>query len=202
MLHIISMGKLQREHLTWCYKKRWSRFKTCSLLPDNVLSFRGRKMQHALFQLLYAKQRVIFENNCSSFSFSPPLPSKEPYRIIIHSRLLLSIYHLIESQLNVTILFQFSPLYHYKLPTERISNELSNFFQLITRYSLKHNFPPPKNLLSSNMKGDKTGRKRGEKRIHEDFAWKVTRAWGMKKGRYRGDIFLERSRAKTAAVPE
>lgn len=129
-------------------------------------------------------------------------PSKEPYRIIIHSRLLLSIYHLIESQLNVTILFQFSPLYHYKLPTERISNELSNFFQLITRYSLKHNFPPPKNLLSSNMKGDKTGRERGEKRIYEDFAWKVTRAWGMKKGRYRGDIFLERSRAKTAAVPE
>lgn len=99
-------------------------------------------------------------------------------------------------------LFQFSPLYHYKLPTERISNELSNFFQLITRYSLKHNFPPPKNLLSSNMKGDKTGRERGEKRIHEDFAWKVTRAWGMKKGRYRGDIFLEWSRAKTAAVPE
>lgn len=30
-------------------------------------------MQHALFQLLYAKQRVIFENNCSSFSFASSL---------------------------------------------------------------------------------------------------------------------------------
>lgn len=61
-------------------------------------------MQHALFQLLYAKQRVIFENNCSSFSFPPPPIKESPYRIIIHSHFLLSIYHLIAIKYNNSFL--------------------------------------------------------------------------------------------------